>query len=309
MDRSHLDDWPSIDLRDADTRHRRKCFKHCRENHFPIAALSGDWKCHCACGDQESPASTPAEDCDGCLGDHKLDHVCLIEPNEEGTTWNYQWKWVEEIENWDFFPTANVGSFEYPLLDGTRNRRDCLERCETDNFSMATLTEGLECRCGDQENAESSGADDCYTADDCHSFDGDNYVNYEKYDNHVELVCLIRVSEEVAANQFTGAGPDKETNMTIVGLSVGAAVLVVVVVLALALVLLIRQRKKRTQEKEKEKEMSDFNPVYATYEVHDDPVAEATDQNPDYGAVYEGEAMSKSTDVNPDYDDYDSVYT
>ena len=62
--------------------------------------------------------------------------------------------------------------------------------------------------------------------------------------------------------------------MTIVGLTIGAALLVVVVVLVLALVLFIRQRKKRTQEKEKEKEMSDFNPVYATYEVHDDPVAE-----------------------------------
>ena len=38
-------------------------------------------------------------------------------------------------------------------------------------------------------------------------------------------------------------------------------------------------------------------------------VFQATDQNLDYGTVYEGEEMSKSTDVNPDYDDYDSVYT
>ena len=79
---------------------------------------------------------------------------------------------------------------------------------------------------------------------------------------------------ELKFHNISGAGPAKETNMTIVGLSVGAAVLVVVVVLAL--VLFMRQRKKRTQEKEKE--MSDFNPVYATYEVHDDPVAEVKRQ-------------------------------
>ena len=33
-----------------------------------------------------------------------------------------------------------------------------------------------------------------------------------------------------------------------------------------------RQRKKRQQEEEKEK--TEKNPVYATYEIHDDPVAE-----------------------------------
>jgi len=51
-------------------------------------------------------------------------------------------------------------------------------------------------------------------------------------------------------------------------------------------------------------EKSEFNQVYGTYEVHDDPVAEVVDQNLDYGKVYEGE-MSKTTDVN---DDYDSMY-
>ena len=37
---------------------------------------------------------------------------------------------------------------------------------------------------------------------------------------------------------------------------------------------------------------------------------QARDQNLDYGAVYEGDNMSKATDVNQDYyDDYDSMYT
>ena len=34
-------------------------------------------------------------------------------------------------------------------------------------------------------------------------------------------------------------------------------------------------------------------------------IFQATDQNQDYGAVYEGKDVSKTTDVNPDYDDYD----
>ena len=82
----------------------------------------------------------------------------------------------------------------------------------------------------------------------------------------------------------------------------------------------------RTRKTKKEEERSDLNPVYATYEVHYDPVAEVgiiccvveskakckdeliklvfqvQDQSPDYGVVYEGEGMSKTIDVNPDYD-------
>ena len=107
------------------------------------------------------------------------------------------------------------------------------------------------------------------------------------------------------------------------GLGLGAGVLVLLLV-ALALFVFIKQRKKRNRKREREEESSDLNPVYATYEVHGDPVAEvgtsylsklqlklsqAKDQNLDYGAVYEGEEMSKTTDVNPDYDDYDSLYT
>ena len=37
-----------------------------------------------------------------------------------------------------------------------------------------------------------------------------------------------------------------------------------------------RQRKKRKQEEEKEK--YELNPVYGTYEIHDDPVAEVKHQ-------------------------------
>ena len=69
--------------------------------------------------------------------------------------------------------------------------------------------------------------------------------------------------------------PDPTTTVsadwTTIGLSIGAAFLVL---LTIALVLFIRQRKNDNDKRRRENENSDFNPVYATYEVHDDPVAE-----------------------------------
>ena len=44
--------------------------------------------------------------------------------------------------------------------------------------------------------------------------------------------------------------------------------------IVLVVVVIIGQRKKRKSQKEKE--TADFNPVYATYQVHDDPVAEVS---------------------------------
>ena len=101
------------------------------------------------------------------------------------------------------------------------------------------------------------------------------------------------------------------------GLIVGLVVLVLLLV-GLATFVFIRQRKNCSCNTKREEESTDENPVYATYEVHYDPVAEVginccenklikvvfqvQDQNPDYGVVYEGEEMSKTTDVNPDYD-------
>jgi len=98
--------------------------------------------------------------------------------------------------------------------------------------------------------------------------------------------------------------PVETSTTTVVALSIGAVALVLLI-LAVGAVMFIRKRKNSNRNKEKEEENTDFNPVYATYEVHDDPVAEARDQNLNYGAVYEGEEMSKSTDVN---DDYDTLY-
>ena len=108
-----------------------------------------------------------------------------------------------------------------------------------------------------------------------------------------------------------------------VGLVIGGVVLVLLLIVGGVLVF-AKQRKKRNEKIEEER--TDDNPVYATYEVHDDPVAEvktlkpvknfdpisrktnpvffqAIDLNLDYGTVYKGEEMSKTTDVNPDYDD------
>ena len=55
------------------------------------------------------------------------------------------------------------------------------------------------------------------------------------------------------------------------GIITGAVVLVLLLIAAGVLVF-TRQRKRR--DKEKLPERVDENPVYATYEVHDDPVAE-----------------------------------
>merc|ERR1712192_297402 len=112
---------------------------------------------------------------------------------------------------------------------------------------------GGECQCSNQESAESTSADDCYR------------------DNNVEFVCLIRIREE--------AGP----NAIVVGGAAGSAVIFFLFIV-LVVVVIIRQKNKRRSEEEKE--TVDFNPVYATYQVHDDPVAEVQDQNLEYGKVY-----------------------
>lgn len=57
--------------------------------------------------------------------------------------------------------------------------------------------------------------------------------------------------------------------MKVVGVGIGVAALFLLLIV-LGLVVFFRQKKKRIQEKE----TADFNPVYATYEVHADPVAE-----------------------------------
>ena len=52
-----------------------------------------------------------------------------------------------------------------------------------------------------------------------------------------------------------------------------------------------RQRKKRKQEEEKEK--AEINPVYGTYEIHDDPVAEVKHQYFKYFKISGGITMFK----------------
>ena len=96
--------------------------------------------------------------------------------------------------------------------------------------------------------------------DDCFSTSGDVcYTNcHHMYDQHV---CLIKTRKEAQA----GLDPT-----TVIGVSVGAVVLLLVV--AVGAVVFIWQRKKSKRETEEER--TDFNPVYATYEVHDDPSAE-----------------------------------
>ena len=79
---------------------------------------------------------------------------------------------------------------------------------------------------------------------------------------------------------FLEEEPDTDiVNMTTIGLSVGVPVLVLLLVALVVIVrqriVITRQRKKRKQEEEK----AEINPVYGTYEIHDDPVAEVRHQN------------------------------
>ena len=56
---------------------------------------------------------------------------------------------------------------------------------------------------------------------------------------------------------------------------ISVAVVLVCLLLAAPVVWFILRKKKRNQaEQDKKDERSDINPVYGTYEVHDDPVAE-----------------------------------
>ena len=58
-----------------------------------------------------------------------------------------------------------------------------------------------------------------------------------------------------------------------VELLIGGVALVLLII-AVGVLVFTKQRKKRKEEKPKES--TDANPVYATYEVHDDPVAEGS---------------------------------
>ena len=133
------------------------------------------------------------------------------------------------------------------------------------------------------------------------------------------ILRSLKYEKGTCENRYISFPPPDIT----VGLVIGAVVLVLLLIVGGVLVF-AKQRKKRNEKIEEER--TDDNPVYATYEVHDDPVAEvktlkpvknfdpisrkinpvffqAIDLNLDYGTVYKGEEMSKTTDVNPDYDD------
>ena len=104
------------------------------------------------------------------------------------------------------------------------------------------------------------------------------------------------------------------------GLIIGSITTVLALLIIAAVIGFLVFRKRFGNKKEEER--SDINPVYGTYEVHDDPVAEVgtfksllfkevsfqvEDQNMEYGVVYEGNNTSKTTDVNSEYEDYDDM--
>ena len=54
--------------------------------------------------------------------------------------------------------------------------------------------------------------------------------------------------------------------------------LLVVLLIGAAVLFFFAQKRRNDNNSEKEKERSDINPVYGTYEVHYDPVAEVIDK-------------------------------
>ena len=93
----------------------------------------------------------------------------------------------------------------------------------------------------------------------------------------LQLSCQVTCRFELKFYNISGPDPD---NGTTIGVSVGVPVLVLLLVALVVIVrqrvVITRQRKKRKQEEEKEK--AEINPVYGTYEIHDDPVAEVKHQ-------------------------------
>ena len=95
----------------------------------------------------------------------------------------------------------------------------------------------------------------------------------------IEAKCSVKFFNVTAkGHSFTGPAGDEEAlededsgvQGEVVGLVVGAVVLVGMVAVAVVFVLV----KRRSLSIKREEERTDINPVYATYEVHDDPVAE-----------------------------------
>ena len=97
----------------------------------------------------------------------------------------------------------------------------------------------------------------------------------------MKLNALVKFFNVTAkGHSFTGPAGDEEAlededsgvEGEVVGLVVGAVVLVGMV--AVAVVFVLVKRRSLSIKFKREEEGTDINPVYATYEVHDDPVAE-----------------------------------
>jgi len=86
------------------------------------------------------------------------------------------------------------------------------------------------------------------------------------------------------------------------GIALGVGVAVSLLLLLVAVIsgtLMCTKAQKRQKRNETLKLES--NPVYATYEIDADPIAEVEDVNVYYGEVYEGEERPRHTDNNPLY--------
>ena len=84
-----------------------------------------------------------------------------------------------------------------------------------------------------------------------------------------ETTPVNPTTTETTTNSPDLEGPD----VAAIGLAIGIGAVVLVLLIVAALVLLKKWRNSNSNVN-REVEKSDFNPVYGTYEVHDDPVAE-----------------------------------
>ena len=136
------------------------------------------------------------------------------------------------------------------------NEDSCDKFCQNNGTEAAALSEGS-CFCVNQLPQMNKGA------------------------AKIEAKCSVKFfNVTVKGHSVTSPAGDEEAlededsgvEGEVVGLVVGAVVFVCMVALAVVFVMV----KRRGLNIKREEERTDINPVYATYEVHDDPVAEVT---------------------------------
>jgi len=339
VDKSHLQGWLSpTDLNIADIeahkmyKHRRDCLWRCEQD-SAMTALKGGSECHCGnqdsivvplfsnpnpnhsetgklvSGNLENTASNAAGVCHtDCFSFDNVQQVCLITEEQPKDCVNRE----------DLRKLSDHSKGVMP-----DDRASCNMFCKKKKSNYGAIT-GRLCFCGNHIPptanmvfCESKLLVEFFEIEvDCKV---DNWAKWGECSvtcgggNKTRTRDIIQEPEHggdvcpgLEETIVCNTDKCKDIPTPVLGLSIGLAV--VLLLLVVPAVVLSIWKKASSRKREKDEVQADLNPVYATYQVHDDPIAEFTDQNLDYGEVYEGKEMSKTTDVNPDYSDYDSLY-